>query len=143
MELLQLRYFYESALNQSFAKTAKKHIVPASSVSASIKRLEDEIGCKLFDRESNRIYVNENGKKLQRCCMAIFEELENTVESIRNAPSTIYEIKILILSLRERMMSASLTLKMVTKRTSGCTFWYSVIAVIILSRSESINILIS
>ena len=34
MELLQLRYFYESAKNENFAKTAEKYMVPASSVSA-------------------------------------------------------------------------------------------------------------
>ena len=108
MELLQLRYFYESAKNGSFAKTAQDHIVPASSVSASIKRLEDELGCKLFIRQSNRIQLNERGKILQRSCMAIFEELDNTVKSIKNTPEELPEIRLLILSLRERMMNAML-----------------------------------
>ena len=48
MELLQLRYFYESAKNQSFSKTSEKYMVPLSSVSASIKRLEQEIKTDLF-----------------------------------------------------------------------------------------------
>ena len=47
MELLQLKYFYESAQTESFAKTAEKHLGPPSSVSASIKRLEDELGYKI------------------------------------------------------------------------------------------------
>ena len=106
MELLQLRYFYESAKNGSFAKTAAEHIVPASSVSASVKRLEDELGCKLFKRQSNRIQLNEHGKILQRSCMAIFEELDNTIISIKNSREEVSKIKILILSLRERMMRA-------------------------------------
>ena len=42
MEMLQLRYFFESAKNGSFAKTAKKYDVPSTSVSAAIKRLEEE-----------------------------------------------------------------------------------------------------
>ena len=42
MEMLQLRYFYESAMAESISKTAQKFMVPASSVSASIKRLEKE-----------------------------------------------------------------------------------------------------
>ena len=49
MEFLQLRYFYESAKNKSFAVTAKNHMVPTSSVSASVKRLEKEFGTNLFD----------------------------------------------------------------------------------------------
>lgn len=106
MELLQLKYFYESALTESFAKTAEKHLVPASSVSASIKRLEDELGLKLFDRQSNRIILNENGKTFQRTCMTIFTELENATEKIKLSSAQDKEIKVLILSLRERMMSA-------------------------------------
>lgn len=47
MEFLQLRYFYESAQNENFAKTAEKFMVPASSVSASVKRLEQELGVEL------------------------------------------------------------------------------------------------
>ena len=55
MEFLQLRYFYESAKSESIAKTAKSFMVPASSVSAAIKRLEEELGCALFERTANRI----------------------------------------------------------------------------------------
>lgn len=55
MEMLQLKYFLESAKSESFAKTAEKYMVPASSVSASVKCLEQELGCSLFDRSCNRI----------------------------------------------------------------------------------------
>ena len=106
MELLQLRYFYESAQNESIAKTAEAHMVPASSVSASIKRLEDELGAKLFDRHSNKIVLNENGKAFQRACMAIFTELETAAADIKTPSPKSSEIKILILSLRERMATA-------------------------------------
>ena len=77
MELLQLRYFLESSKNESFAKTAEMFMVPPSSVSSSVKRLEDEIGCNLFDRYANRILLNENGRKFQKNICSIFEELEN------------------------------------------------------------------
>ena len=76
MELLQLRYFFESAQNESFSKTAEKYMVPATSVSAAVKRLEKELGCKLFDRSSNRICLNESGKKLQNTLCLVFAELD-------------------------------------------------------------------
>jgi hypothetical protein len=47
VELLQLRYFYESAKNENFSKTAEIFMVPTTSVSASIRRLEEELGCPL------------------------------------------------------------------------------------------------
>ena len=65
MELLQLRYFYESACHESITKTAERYMVPPSSVSLSIKRLEQELGCPLFDRTGNRIRLNDNGRTLQ------------------------------------------------------------------------------
>ena len=43
MDILQLRYFYDSANYLSISKTAEKYGVPATSVSASIRRLEDEL----------------------------------------------------------------------------------------------------
>lgn len=101
MELLQLRYFYESAKHENFAKTAEKYMVPASSVSASVKRLEDELGCKLFERRSNRIYLNENGKKLHNSLAVMFDELDQTIDKIKQNKPEKTEIRILILGVRE------------------------------------------
>ena len=101
MELLQLRYFYESAKNENFAKTAEKYMVPASSVSASIKRLEEELGCKLFERKSNSITLNESGKALQNSLAAMFDELDQTVEKIKEKKPGKTVIRILVLAMRE------------------------------------------
>lgn len=103
MELLQLRYFYESAKNESFAKTAEKYMVPASSVSASIKRLEEELGCKLFERRSNRVVLNENGIQLQNSLSVIFDDLDQTVEKIRAKGPEKTEIRILVLAMRDHI----------------------------------------
>lgn len=101
MELLQLRYFYESAKNENFARTAEKYMVPASSISASVKRLEDELGCKLFDRRSNRIFLNDNGRKLHNSLAVIFDELDRAINSIRQDKPQKTEIRILILAMRD------------------------------------------
>lgn len=108
MELLQLRYFYESAKNENFAKTAEKFMVPASSVSASIKRLEDELGCKLFDRLSNRIELNDNGKMLQNSLATVFDELDPTIERIKTVKPQKTEIRVLILAIRDHISNAML-----------------------------------
>ncbi len=62
MELLQLKYFCDAAKTENFSKTAKKYDVPPSNISQSIRRLETELGCALFDRSANRIHLNEAGK---------------------------------------------------------------------------------
>lgn len=100
MEILQLKYFFESAKNESFAKTAQKYMVPITSVSASVKRLESELNCKLFDRHSNRIILNENGKQLQNSLFKVFAELENAIESVCPDSTDTREIKILVRAMR-------------------------------------------
>ena len=101
MELLQLRYFYESAKNENFAKTAEKYIVPPSSISASVKRLEEELGCKLFERRSNRNVLNENGKKLHNSLAVVFDELDGVIDEIRENKPKQKEIRVLVLAMRE------------------------------------------
>lgn len=96
MNLIQLRYFYESAINQNFSKTAEKYIVPTSSVSAAIKRLEKEIGTVLFDRESNRIVLNQNGQILARALGNAFNEVETAISDIKDNLVPNREIRILV-----------------------------------------------
>ena len=103
MELLQLRYFYDSANMGSLAKTARKYMVPASSVSAAIKRLEAELGYSLFDRSSNRIRINENGRRLQRSLHVVFNELDRVVNNVAAIPDQDREIWILVKALRSEM----------------------------------------
>lgn len=82
MEMLQLRYFFESAQNESFAKTAKKYMVPTTSVSASVRRLESELGVELFSRTGNRISLNPKGREFFETISRIFSELDGAVSSL-------------------------------------------------------------
>ncbi len=83
MELLQLRYFLKSAETENFSVTAAEYIVPASSVSASIKKLEAELGVKLFDREANKIRLNLNGVKFARAVSASLSALDGEIARIK------------------------------------------------------------
>ena len=104
MELLQLRYFLESAKTASFAKTAEKFRVPASSVSASIRRLEQELGKKLFTRTANRVMLNENGIRLQTAAALALSELDQAVNDIKNPPDK-RVIHLLVLAYRRPITS--------------------------------------
>lgn len=102
MELLQLRYFYESAVNESFSKTAQSHMVPITSVSASIKRLEKELGCELFVRSSNRVRLSREGKQFYESVRETLAGLDKAVEDLKprkeEAP-----IRVLMLAIMERV----------------------------------------
>ena len=101
MELLQLRYFFESAKNESFAKTAEKYMVPTSSVSASVRRLENELGCELFDRHSNKICLNSNGKRMQISLYKVFDELNEAITYLSADKTDTREIKMLVRAMRD------------------------------------------
>ncbi len=100
MDLLQLRYFYDSANYLSISKTAEKYGVPPTSVSASIRRLERELDCKLFERTANRIMLNDKGKIMQSSLNVIFDELDKMVNAVSNTADDTKEIKILMRALR-------------------------------------------
>ena len=118
MEMLQLKYFYESAQSGSFAKTAEKYMVPTSSVSASVKRLENELGCSLFDRQSNKITLNPNGERLKNSLKTVFAELEDAVGSITSNDETIGEIKMLVRSVRKEITKHIIEYKSTNPRVS-------------------------
>ena len=100
MDILQLRYFYESANYLSISKTAEKYCVPATSVSASIRRLEEELGCKLFDRTPNRIVLNDKGIIMRDSLRKIFREMDFMLESVSGSLDDAKEIKILVKAIR-------------------------------------------
>lgn len=100
MEMLQLRYFFDTAKTGSFAKTAENYMVPATSVSAAVKRLEKELGCQLFDRTCNRIVLNDSGRKLQQSLRVIFEELDRIVYTLSDVNTDTREIKLLVRAMR-------------------------------------------
>lgn len=82
MELLQLKYFCDAARSENFSATAKKFSVPASNISQSIKRLEDELGILLFTRQANRVILNENGKEFFKSVNQALLLIENATKII-------------------------------------------------------------
>lgn len=103
MELLQLRYFFLSAKNENFSSTARIFGVPTTAVSSSVRRLEEELGCKLFDRTHNRIALNAKGRRLQQALCTVFTELDKAVEDISVENVDKREIKVLVRGMRREV----------------------------------------
>lgn len=64
MELKQLKSFIVAAETLSFSKTAEILNFAQSSISDQIRSLEEEFGCKLFERLGRNICLTEQGNKL-------------------------------------------------------------------------------
>ena len=93
MELLQLKYFCDAAITENFSITAKKYGLPTSAISQTIKRLENELGVKLFDRNANKVTLNEQGELFYNkvnSALNIFEDAKKQVcESNDEIPDNI------------------------------------------------------
>ena len=101
MEILQLKYFMHTAHTENISHTAHQFMVPPSGVSAAIKKLETELGFQLFDRTSNTLKLNENGKILLAALERSQAEMKKAAIDMRSLLSQpTVEIKLLILTHR-------------------------------------------
>jgi len=83
MELLQLRYFLEVAHTQHITQSAEKLHIAQPSLSQAIKRLENELGVKLFTARGRNIELTEHGKFLRDKLTPIMQRLDALPEQIR------------------------------------------------------------
>lgn len=97
MDLLQLRYFCTAAKNLNISQAAREHYIPQSAMSKSIKRLENELGVKLFERMGNRITLSETGKEFLQKIEQLLFGLDEAVRSLRAEEGAISgEIRVLV-----------------------------------------------
>ncbi|MBN2259441.1 MAG: LysR family transcriptional regulator [Clostridiales bacterium] len=81
------KIFYHVAKNMSFSKAADKLFVTQSSVSQSIKSLEDQLGISLFFRNGKRISLTNSGEILYEHLETAFHEIitaENYIDSYKS-----------------------------------------------------------
>lgn len=98
MELLQLRYFCTVAQMENMTRAAQLHTIPQPAMSKTISRLEQELGCPLFDRLGKRLRINRAGQAFYQYASAALSQLENGVQAVKELsclPSG--EIRLLVL----------------------------------------------
>ena len=79
------KVFYYVAKNKNITKTANDLMISQPAISKTIKILEEQIGCSLFTRNKNGVFLTEEGKVL-------FNEIKNAIEIIDNAEFKINEM---------------------------------------------------
>lgn len=78
MEISQLVYFSKAAKLESISKAAAELHVTQPAVSRAISKLEDELGCPLFDRRGRRLLLNNRGR-------AYLESVDGALNDLKRA----------------------------------------------------------
>lgn len=87
MDIRTFRYFESVARNQQFTLASEELHISQPSLSNSIKSLEREVGCKLFERSTRKVNLTESGQVLYKHACKLLNQFDNVfkeMEDVRN-----------------------------------------------------------
>lgn len=85
MTIQQCKYVLEIHRHGSFSEAAKELFVAQSSLSASIKQLEEELGIKIFDRSKNGTVLTAHGAEFLRYATELVAKNDYIMRRYRDA----------------------------------------------------------
>ncbi len=74
MTIIQLRYMLLVAEHKNFTIAANKSFVTQPTLSIQIQKLEEELGAKIFNRNTKPVLLTEIGEKIVHQAQKIIEE---------------------------------------------------------------------
>ena len=83
MELQQLRLFLAAAESESFTRGAERAFVSQPALSASIAKLESEMGVKLFTRNKRNVVLTPAGRMLLKRAQVIVGECSRAKDELK------------------------------------------------------------
>jgi Transcriptional regulator len=84
MDILKLRYFLVVARCENMTKAAESLHVAQPAISQAIKKLDDELGVKLFDRVGRNIQLSETGKLFYTKVEPLVKALDDIPQILAN-----------------------------------------------------------
>lgn len=80
MTLTELKYIVAVARERHFGKAADACYVSQPTLSVAVKKLEEELDVKLFERSANEVSVTPLGEEIVRQAQAVLEQAANIKE---------------------------------------------------------------
>jgi DNA-binding transcriptional LysR family regulator len=87
MEFRELKYFLEVAKDRSFTRAANRLFLSQPALSRAIKRLEQELGVRLFESRGNGVELTDCGKALQQRAFPLINEIESLGDCLQDIRS--------------------------------------------------------
>lgn len=84
MELRQLKYFLTVARYNNFSKAADHLFIAQPNLSYQIKLLEEELNCKLFERNGRSVHITPQGQALLGPAQRILEEADGIADILHS-----------------------------------------------------------
>lgn len=84
LDLHYLKLFHVVADRQNFTKASEILHMTQPALSIQIKKLEDGLGMKLFDKNKNKIQLNANGMILKKYTDEIFKLIDEATQELMN-----------------------------------------------------------
>lgn len=82
LDARQVRAFCVLARTGSYTQTARELHLTQSGVSHSMKALERDVGCRLFDKLGKKVVLTQAGEQLLHHATKILQEMENARQAI-------------------------------------------------------------
>ncbi|MDR2347667.1 MAG: LysR family transcriptional regulator [Bifidobacteriaceae bacterium] len=82
MDTLSLRYFQQVAVQRNFSRAARHFFVSQSTLSRQIANLENELGAKLFDRDTRNVALTKAGAVLYQHCPLLLNHFDTVLRRV-------------------------------------------------------------
>lgn len=93
LDIRLLRYFVAVAEELHFSRAAQRLFVAQQALSRDIRRLEDRLGARLFDRTTRRVELTSSGRKLLTRARELIALHDLTLHELRDyAPSMTVDV---------------------------------------------------
>ncbi len=80
MTLTELKYIVAVARERHFGRAAESCFVSQPTLSVAVKKLEDELGVKLFERNANEVVLTPLGEAIVLQAQSVLDEASNLKE---------------------------------------------------------------
>jgi DNA-binding transcriptional LysR family regulator len=88
MELIQLRYFLDTAKTQHITKSAERLHISQPALTKSIRNLEAELGVPLFTHKGRGVVLTEYGRYLCEKLTPIISSIDNLSAELTSMSET-------------------------------------------------------